>query len=41
LRVVFWTNEDNGVAGAKAYREWVGDKIKDRVAAIENGLRAL
>lgn len=35
LRVVFWTNEENGVAGAKAYREWVGDKVKDHVAAIE------
>jgi hypothetical protein len=35
LRVVFWTNEENGLAGGKAYREWVGDKIKDHVAAIE------
>jgi hypothetical protein len=35
LRVVFWTNEENGLAGAQAYREWVGDKVKDHVAAIE------
>ena len=35
LRVVFWTNEENGLAGGKAYREWVGEKIKDHLAAIE------
>ena len=35
LRVVFWTNEENGGAGGKAYREWVGDKIRSHVAAIE------
>lgn len=35
LRVVFWTNEENGGAGAKAYRDWVGDRIRDHVAAIE------
>jgi Zn-dependent M28 family amino/carboxypeptidase len=35
LRVVFWTNEENGGAGSKAYREWVGSKIHDHVAAIE------
>ena len=35
LRVVFWTNEENGGAGGKAYREWVGDKIHNHVAAIE------
>ncbi|MDQ6760254.1 MAG: M28 family peptidase, partial [Acidobacteriota bacterium] len=35
LRVVFWTNEENGGAGGKAYREWVGDKIRNHVAAIE------
>jgi hypothetical protein len=35
LRVVFWTNEENGLAGAKAYRDWVGDKIKNHIAAIE------
>jgi len=35
LRVVFWTNEENGLAGARAYREWVGDKVRNHVAAIE------
>jgi len=35
LRVVFWTNEENGGAGGIAYREWVGDRIKNHVAAIE------
>jgi len=35
LRVVFWTNEENGGAGAKAYRDWVGDRIRDHAAAIE------
>jgi carboxypeptidase Q len=35
LRVVFWTNEENGGAGGKGYREWVGDDVKNHVAAIE------
>jgi hypothetical protein len=35
LRVVFWTNEENGGAGGIAYRDWVGDQIKNHVAAIE------
>jgi hypothetical protein len=35
LRVVFWTNEENGGAGGIAYREWVGDQIRNHVAAIE------
>lgn len=35
LRVVFWTNEENGGAGGLAYREWVGDQISNHVAAIE------
>jgi len=35
LRVVFWTNEENGTAGAQAYRAMVGDKIHNYVAAIE------
>ncbi|HYL73130.1 MAG TPA: M20/M25/M40 family metallo-hydrolase [Bryobacteraceae bacterium] len=35
LRVVFWTNEENGGAGGVAYREWVGDQIRNHVAAIE------
>lgn len=35
LRVVLFTNEENGLAGGKAYREWVGDKVKQHFAAIE------
>jgi carboxypeptidase Q len=35
LRVVFWTNEENGSAGGHAYRDMVGDKIHNYVAAIE------
>jgi carboxypeptidase Q len=35
LRVVFWVNEENGGAGGKAYREWIGEKLKNQVAAIE------
>ncbi len=35
LRVAFWVNEENGGRGGEAYREWVGGKIKDQVAAIE------
>ena len=35
IRVVFWTNEESGASGAKAYRQWVGDKVKNHVAAIE------
>jgi len=35
LRVVFWTNEENGTAGGSAYRDMVGGKIRDYVAAIE------
>lgn len=35
LRVVLWTNEENGLAGGRAYREWVGDAIEDHVAALE------
>jgi carboxypeptidase Q len=35
LRVAFWVNEENGGRGGEAYRAWVGDKIKDQVAAIE------
>jgi Zn-dependent M28 family amino/carboxypeptidase len=35
LRVAFWVNEENGGKGGEAYRKFVGDKIKDHVAAIE------
>ncbi len=28
-------NEENGGAGGRAYRKWVGDKIGEQVAAIE------
>jgi len=35
LRVVFWTNEENGGAGGNAYRDWIGDQIRNHVAAIE------
>jgi carboxypeptidase Q len=35
LRVVLWTNEENGLAGARAYREWIGPAIEKHVAAIE------
>jgi len=35
LRVVFWTNEENGGAGGEAYRTWAGASVKNHVAAIE------
>ncbi len=35
LRVVLWTNEENGLGGGRAYRESVGDDIGNHVAAIE------
>lgn len=35
LRVVFWTNEENGTRGAEAYKDWVGEKAKLHVAGIE------
>jgi Zn-dependent M28 family amino/carboxypeptidase len=35
IRVVFWVNEENGGAGGRAYRQLLGDKIGDHVAAIE------
>lgn len=35
LRVAFWTNEENGGAGGVAYRQWIGDAIRNHVAAIE------
>ncbi|HEY4358446.1 MAG TPA: M20/M25/M40 family metallo-hydrolase [Acidobacteriaceae bacterium] len=35
VRIVFWVNEENGGAGGRAYRTWIGDKIGNQVAAIE------
>jgi carboxypeptidase Q len=35
IRVVFWTNEENGGRGGVGYREWVGDDVRNHVAAIE------
>lgn len=35
IRVVFWTNEENGGAGGRAYRQFVGDAVDKHVAAIE------
>jgi Zn-dependent M28 family amino/carboxypeptidase len=35
LRVVLWTNEENGLRGARAYREGLGDAVQQHVAAIE------
>jgi hypothetical protein len=35
IRVAFWVNEENGGRGGIAYREWVGDQIKNHAAAIE------
>jgi hypothetical protein len=35
IRVAFWVNEENGGRGGEAYRAFVGDKIKNQVAAIE------
>ncbi len=35
LRVVLWTNEENGTAGGKAYRAALGDDVSAHVAAIE------
>ncbi|MEE8467538.1 MAG: M20/M25/M40 family metallo-hydrolase [Planctomycetota bacterium] len=35
LRVVLWTNEENGGAGGRAYRESLGDDVSKHVAAIE------
>jgi len=35
LRVVLWTNEENGLRGARAYRDFLGDGVSSHVAAIE------
>jgi carboxypeptidase Q len=36
VRVVLWTNEENGTAGAKAYHEALGDDVGRHFAAIES-----
>jgi len=35
IRIVFWTNEENGGAGGRAYAKWAGEAAKTHVAAIE------
>lgn len=35
VRVVLWANEENGLRGGRAYREMLGDSVKQHVAAIE------
>lgn len=35
LRVCLWTNEENGLRGGRAYREWAGGAVRRHVAAIE------
>lgn len=35
LRVCLWTNEENGLRGGRAYREWAGEAVRRHVAAIE------
>ncbi len=36
LRVVLWTNEENGLRGGKAYRDAHRAELKDIVAALES-----
>lgn len=36
VRVVLWTNEENGLRGATAYRDAHADAVKDHVLAIES-----
>jgi carboxypeptidase Q len=36
LRVVLWTNEENGQRGAKAYRDSLGAAVAQHVAALES-----
>src|SRR6202021_16890 len=40
LRVVFWTNEENGGEGGEAYRVWAGASVRPHAAAIERGRAA-
>lgn len=35
IRVVFWANEENGTRGGIAYRQMIGNQIKNHVIAIE------
>jgi carboxypeptidase Q len=35
IRVVFWTNEENGVKGGAEYRNWIGNDLRKHIAAIE------
>jgi carboxypeptidase Q len=35
LRVVLWTNEENGLRGAKVYRDSLGSAVRQHVAALE------
>lgn len=35
IRVVLWTNEENGLRGGQEYRKWVGDQVASHVAALE------
>jgi hypothetical protein len=35
LRVCLWVNEENGLRGGLAYREWAGESVRRHVAAIE------
>lgn len=36
IRVVFWTNEENGLRGGKTYRQLHDAELKDHVLAIES-----
>ena len=36
VRVVLWTNEENGLRGAEAYRDQHEEELKDHVLAIES-----
>jgi len=35
IRVVFWTNEENGGRGGREYLKWIDDQVKKHIAAIE------